>query len=131
MFPNVWGQITETVDRIADKQAYAASQSAGGSMQIDPDKVDEIARFFADEADKMEAREVDMMELANVQAPGADPVSTDAAAKYGQVAAGDPRAYMHNYAALTKVFREAAEALSSSARQTRTDDDTAAHGINT
>lgn len=131
MFPNVWGQIAETVDRMADNAAYAASQGAGGTMQIQPDKVDEIARFFRDEAAKLEDREADLMELANVQPPGTDPVSTEAAAKYGQVASGDPRAYMHNYAALTRVFKDAADALSNSARQVRTDDDTAAHGIGT
>lgn len=125
-FPNVWGQIAETVDRIADKQAYAAMQAAGGSMRIQPDKVDEIARFFDDEADKLENREVDVTMLAEVQAPGTDPVSTNAATTYGKVGAGAPNAYMENYSKLAVVFRDAANALRQSAQQVRSDDDTAA-----
>lgn len=125
MFPNVWGQIAQTVGNMADKAAYAASQAAGGSMRIQPDKVDEIARFFDDEAEKMEAREVDLMRLGEVSAGGGDPVSTKAATVYGQIGAGGPTAYMENYAKLARVFRDAATALRQSAQQVRTDDDTA------
>ncbi|MEB3367538.1 PE domain-containing protein [Saccharopolyspora mangrovi] len=125
MFPNVWGQIGETVDRIADKTAYAASQAAGGSMRIQPEKVDELARFFDDEADRLENREADITFLAEVPAAGTDPVSTGAATTFGQVGAGAPNAYMENYSKLAVVFRDAANALRQSAQQVRTDDDTA------
>ncbi len=125
MFPNIWGQITETVDRIADNAAYAAWQSAGGSMRIQPEKVDELARFFDDEALAMENRELEIAMLADVPAPGTDPVSTNATVVYGQVGAGDKTAYMENYRELAKVFRNSAIALRESAQQVRTDDDTA------
>lgn len=125
-FPNVWGRIAETVDRMADNAAYAASQSAGGSMRIQPEKVDELARFFEDEALMMEKREAKIAMLADVPAPGTDPVSTSATTIYGQVGAGDKTAYMENYRQLATVFKDAATALRQSAQQVRTDDDTAA-----
>lgn len=128
-FPNFWGQITETVDRIADNVAYAAAQDAGGSMRIEPDKVDELARFFEEEAEKMEMREQDVALLADVPAPGVDPVSTGAVATYAKVAVGSPTAYMENYQQLATVFKDAANALRESSRQVRTDDDTSAHSI--
>lgn len=125
MFPNIWGQITETVDRMADNAAYAASQAAGGSMRIQPERVDELARFFEDEASAMEIREAKIGMLAEVSAPGTDPVSQNATVVYGQVGAGDKTAYMENYKELAKVFKNAAIALRESAQQVRTDDDTA------
>ncbi|MDI2027393.1 PE domain-containing protein [Saccharopolyspora sp. TS4A08] len=124
-FPNIWGQIGETITNIGEKAAYAQAQAAGGSMRIQPDKVDELARFFDDEAEKLENREADITMLAEVPAPGSDPVSTGSATTFGQVGAGGPNAYMENYAKLAVVFRDAANALRQSAQQVRTDDDTA------
>lgn len=124
-FPNIWGQIGETITNIGEKAAYAQAQSAGGSMRIQPDKVDELARFFDDEALEMERREGKIAMLADVPPPGLDPVSTGSTEIYGKVGAGNPNAYAENYQELAKVFRNAALALRASAQQVRTDDDTA------
>lgn len=125
MFPNVFAQVGETISRIADTQAYAAAQAAGGSMRIQPEKVDELARFFEDEAKEMEARERQLGRLADVPSAGSDPVSTNATPIYGQVASGGPTAYAENYHKLATVFKDAATALRASAKQVRSDDDTA------
>lgn len=129
MFPNVWGQIAETVDRMADKAALAQAQSAGGAMRIEPDQVDEVARFFEDEARAMEARQREVNYLSRVKAPGKDPVSIQAANKYGQVGAGNDQAYADNYLKLAKVFKDTAANLRASAQQTRTDDQNSADGL--
>ncbi|MEV4729038.1 hypothetical protein [Saccharopolyspora sp. NPDC049426] len=122
-FPNsFWGTIGETFDRMADKAALAASQSAGGSMRIEPDKVDELASFFEAEALAMERREQEVYELSQVPTAGKDPVSVRSASTYGQVADGDEQAYLNNYRKLASVFKDTAANLRASATQTRTND---------
>ncbi|TDD85663.1 hypothetical protein E1202_20470 [Saccharopolyspora karakumensis] len=128
-FPNIWSGLVETVDRMADKAALAQSQSAGGSMRIEPDKVDELASFFEAEALAMEAREADVFELATVPTAGKDPVSVSAASTYGQVAEGDEQAYLTNYRKLARVFKDTAANLRASATQTRTNDQDSADSL--
>ncbi|MGP4020028.1 hypothetical protein [Saccharopolyspora sp. 5N708] len=123
------GAALNTITRAQDMAAFAAAQHANGTMRIDVDQVDKLAQFFKDEADAMEEREQDLYELANVSAPGSDPVSTQAAMQYGQVAVGDQRAYLDNYKRLAKIFRDTALELESVAKQTRTDDQNAVEGL--
>ncbi|MEU6261611.1 hypothetical protein [Saccharopolyspora shandongensis] len=120
------GALASTLARAADKAALAQLQQAGGSMAIDPDKIDEIARFFEDEAREMRARQADLYKLATIEPPGTDPVSTQAAEKYGQVGAGDERAYLDNYLQLADYFDGTAAKLRASTKQARTDDQNAA-----
>ncbi|MEU5845466.1 hypothetical protein [Saccharopolyspora shandongensis] len=120
------GAFASTTARAADKAAFARSQDAGGMMRVDPDKVDEVARFFEDEAQAMQDRVLDIQQLASVEPPGLDPVSSQAAPVYSQVAAGSGSGYMENYLGLAEVFAQTAANLRASAQQTRTDDQNAA-----
>ncbi len=120
------GAFVSTVARAADKTALATSQSTYGSMQIDLDKVDEIARFFEDEARGLRERQADIYNLSTITAPGTDPVSVQATEKYGLVAAGDESAYLENYLKLAEMFDKTAENLRASIKQSRTDQENAA-----
>lgn len=115
------------VQERADKKAeLAQSMSAGTQMRVDPAEVDNLAKFFNDEADELYRRLRDVRQLGQVTAPGTDPVSTGAAQAYGKVGSGDQRAYEDNYLKLIDVFKKTAESLQASAKQTRTDDQDAA-----
>ncbi|MGI8307272.1 hypothetical protein [Saccharopolyspora hattusasensis] len=120
------GALASTLARAADKAALAQSQSAGGAMRIDPDKVDEIAGFFEAEAVELRKRQRNIFDLSTVESPGGDPVSTQASVRYGEVAAGDDRAYLDNYLKLAEAFDGTAANLRASAKQTRTDDQNSA-----
>ncbi|GAA0515297.1 hypothetical protein GCM10011581_49110 [Saccharopolyspora subtropica] len=120
------GTVLNVATRAADNAALAAAQEAGGSMIVDPDQVDKLAQFFDDEARAMRERRADIADLATVEAPGLDPVSTQTAEKYGQVASGGSQAYLDNYLKLADYFEATAEKLRKSARQTRTDQQNAA-----
>lgn len=126
MFPNVWGQITETIDRMQDNIALANAQNAGGAMNVEPDKADEIAAFFRDKATMLLDRSQDVMDLANIEPVGGDPVSTGSAEVYAKVAQGQGNGYSENYLALAKVLNNAADALEENARQWRLDDQNSA-----
>ncbi|NHD15561.1 MULTISPECIES: hypothetical protein [Actinopolyspora] len=117
-------------ERANTKAELAQSLSSNTRMVVDPDEVDDLAKFFEDEADKLESRSLEVRELANVSPPGTDPVSTGAASKHGQVGAGDDQAYYENYVKLAQVFKSTAESLRSSAKQTRIDDENAADSFN-
>lgn len=115
------------VQERADKKAeLAQSMSSGTQMRVDPAEVEDLARFFDDEAQGLEDRLIDVQGLGQVEAPGTDPVSTGAASAYGKVGAGDDRAYTENYLKLIDVFKKTSESLRASAKQTRTDDQDAA-----
>ncbi|RKT86624.1 PE family protein [Saccharopolyspora antimicrobica] len=123
------GNAMNIMTRAADNAALAAAQSAGGSMRIEPDQVDKLAQFFKEEATRLEDRQQEVFSLSRVKAPGKDPVSTQVADRYGQVAAGNETAYLNNYLQLAKVLKETAANLEASARQTRTDDQNAEDSI--
>ncbi|GAB3678100.1 hypothetical protein [Saccharopolyspora tripterygii] len=125
-FPNIWGKIGETVDRMADTVAYAASQNAGGAMTVDPDQVDEIAGFFREKAQILNDRAYDVQDMGTIEAAGGDPVSTGSANAYGQVVTSEGDGYFTSYRELATVLLDAAHALEQGARQWRVDDDNAA-----
>lgn len=118
------------VQERADKKAeLAQSMSAGTQMRVDPAEADNLAQFFEDEAQGLDDRSYDVQELSLVSAPGGDPVSSGVAQAYGQVAAGDARAYFDNYMKLAQVFRDTANSLRAFAKQTRTDDQDSADAL--
>ena len=118
------------VQERADKKAQLAqTMSAGTQMRVDPVEVENLAKFFDDEAEGLWDRLMDVQSLADVEAPGTDPVSIGAADAYGKVGAGDTRAYGDNYRQLIKVFRDTANSLRSNAKQTRTDDQDSADAL--
>lgn len=125
-FPNIWGRIGETIDRMADTVAYAASQNAGGSMTVEPDKVDEIARFFRDKAQILNDRSLDVQDMGALEQAGGDPVSKGSTNAYGKVVLSEGDGYFASYRELAKVLQDAADALEQGARQWRVDDDNAA-----
>lgn len=131
--PTTQGQDAQAINAVQDranaKQQLAQAQSAGTSMQVDPEHVDKLAAFFEGEARELRQRQGDVYTLATVSAPGTDPVSTGAAAIYGNVAAGDDQAYLTNYLKLADVFDATAASLRDSATQTRTSDQNAADGF--
>lgn len=119
-------QINRIQERANDKAKLAEMLSANTVMRIDPAAVDRLASFCEDKAEQLQDRVAALQELANVEPPGNDPTSTNAARVHGQVAAGDDRAYLENYLKLAKVFDDSAKSLRASATQTRTDDDNSA-----
>ncbi|MGW3472398.1 hypothetical protein ACWDKQ_28905 [Saccharopolyspora sp. NPDC000995] len=123
------GAFATTAARAADKAALAQSQAAHGSMRIDPDKVDELARFFNDEAKALEKQARKVQELAYLSPPGDDPVSVRATEKYGLVAAGDDRACYENLMTLAQFFGKTAEKLHNNASDTRTNDQNSAESF--
>jgi len=131
--PSMWGgapasqsqdsqAIQAVQDRANAKQQLAQAQSAGTSMRVDPEHVDDLAKFFEDEAQALVDRESQMVALSSITSPGTDPVSQAASQVYAQVAAGDDQAYYENYIKLANVFRDTARSLRDSAKQTRTSD---------
>jgi hypothetical protein len=129
MFPNIWGQISETVDRMADNAALAAVQGAGGRMYIEPERVEEAAAFFLHEAEMLRSRGREINYLAQVDPPGSDDVSTQLADKYGQVASGGGQSYKDAYNALGDYLADVGNKLRASAQQTRTNDQDAADSL--
>lgn len=131
--PTTQGQDAQAINAVQDranaKQQLAQAQSAGTSMQVDPEHVDKLAAFFEHEAEALEQRQSALMDLSDVRAPGTDPVSTGAAEVYSLVGAGDDRAYYDNYLKLAQVFRDTANSLRDSAKQTRTSDQNASDGF--
>ncbi|MEV0696612.1 hypothetical protein AB0I53_01635 [Saccharopolyspora sp. NPDC050389] len=123
------GAALNAATRAADNAALAQTQQAGGAMRVDPDQVDKLARFFRDEAEALRKRRRDVSDLAVVDPPGTDPVSTQASEKYGQVASGNPQAYLDNYLKLADAFDHTALNLEGSAKQWRTNDGDAAAGM--
>lgn len=123
------GKMMNAVSRASDNAALAAAQQADGTMRVDPDQVDKLAKFFRDEAEALRVRRRDITELGTVDPPGTDPVSTQASEKYGQVASGNPQAYLDNYLKLADAFDDTAQNLESSVQQWRTNDDDAAAGM--
>ena len=113
-------------DRADKKAELAQTMSAGTQMRVDPAEMDNLAQFFEDEARGLADRMADIRSLADVEAPGTDPVSTGAADVYGKVGDGDARAYGDNYRKLIDVFMVTADTLRASSKQTRTDDQDAA-----
>lgn len=135
--PSMWGgapasqsqdsqAIQAVQDRANAKQQLAQAQSAGTSMRVDPEHVDDLANFFDQEAEALESRSLAQDALASIMPPGNDPVSTQAARIYSQVGAGDDRAYVDNYLKLAQVFHDTAQSLRDSAKQTRTSEQDAA-----
>ncbi|MER7014144.1 hypothetical protein ABT324_22210 [Saccharopolyspora sp. NPDC000359] len=123
------GAIAESFARAESKAALAQSQAAGGSMMIDPDQVDNLARFFREEAQNMLDRRDAVAELALVNPAGGDPVSTQVAPVYSQVAAGGGGGYLENYEKLAEFFFATAEKLTESAGLQRTNDQNSAESI--
>ncbi|WP_263248564.1 hypothetical protein [Saccharopolyspora rosea] len=121
--------MAETLQRASAKADLAKALDAGATMLVDPDKVDGLARFFEDEAKGLRKRQRDVNDLASIDPPGTDPVSTQVAAKYGEVAAGDDSAYLDNYLKLADRFDEVAANLRAHATQTRTDEQNAVEGF--
>ena len=121
--------MAETLQRASAKAELAKTLQAGATMLVDPDKVDELARFFDDEAQKLFDRSGDVQELADIEPWGSDPVSTQAAPAYAQVGSGGGTGYMENYLKLAEVFRKTAKDLTDSAKQVRTNDQNAADGF--
>jgi hypothetical protein len=113
-------------DHANRKAELAQAVSSGSQMRVDPAEVDALARFFEDEAQRLEGRERAVTELATIEPPGTDPVSTQAASKYGEVASGNGQGYLENYKKLAQVFHDTAASLRTSAQQTRTNDQDAA-----
>jgi uncharacterized protein YukE len=121
---------TANIQNAANLKAQLAQDlSSHSMMRVDPSQVESLAKFFEDEANKLDDHLQDSQELASVTPPGQDPVSTQAATAYGTVASGSPQAYLDNVAKLQKVFEETAQNLRASAQQTRTDDENAASGL--
>lgn len=116
-------------ERAGKKAELAQAMSASSQMRVDPAEVDNLAKFFEDEAQGLEDRGFDLEKIYSISAPGNDPVSTQAAQVYGQVGAGDDRAYFENYMKLAQVFRQTADSLRASAKQTRSDDQDAAESL--
>ncbi|MGW1676317.1 hypothetical protein [Saccharopolyspora sp. NPDC002376] len=123
------GGMVNIMTRAADNAALASAQAAGGSMLVDPDQVDKLAQFFKGEAEELRARQSENYVLASVEPPGSDPVSTQAAEKYGSVASGNPEAYLDNYLKLADLFDDVASRLQKGAQQNRIDDQNAADGM--
>lgn len=121
--------IQSVQDRANAKQQLAQAQSAGTSMRVDPEHVDKLAAFFQDEAEALENRAYDVQMLAEVAPPGTDPVSTQAAKVYGQVAGGGGSSYLENYMKLAQVLHDTANSLRDNAKQTRTSEQNAADGL--
>lgn len=134
--PSTWGAAPapsqnspadESVQNRANaKRQLAGAQSAGTSLRVDPEHVEDLARFFEEEAQALVDRESQMVALTNIASPGTDPVSQGVARVYGQIAAGDDQAYYENYRKLATVLRDTARSLRDSAKQTRTSDQDAA-----
>ncbi|WP_017974714.1 hypothetical protein [Actinopolyspora halophila] len=122
--------IARISDRANTKAELAQSLSSNTRMVVDPEEVDDLAKFFEEKAEELLDRRTDLQELANVPPPGTDPVSTGAASLHGQVASGDDQSYMPNYLKLAQVFNDTAASLRSNAKQTRTDDENAADSFN-
>lgn len=120
--PATQEEIQRIQQRANKKAELAAAQSANTQMVVDPAEVDDLAKFFEDEAEALASRSGDVQNLGSVPAPGADPVSERSAEIHGQVGTGDDQAYSINYMKLAKVFRDTAASLRSSAKQTRTSD---------
>lgn len=129
MFPNMWGKLTETMDRMADTAALASAQNAGGRMYIEPEKVDEVANFFIQEAATLRGRAQDVFDLSQIDPPGTDDVSTQSADKYGQVAAGGANSYRDAYNDLANYLESTGNELRASAKQTRTNDQDSADSL--
>ncbi|MDA3650186.1 hypothetical protein LZ318_40105 [Saccharopolyspora indica] len=123
------GGVVNVMTRAADNAALAAAQAAGGSMLVDPDQVDKLAQFFRGEAEELRARQSENYVLASVEPPGSDPVSTQAAEKYGSVGSGNPESYLDNYLKLADLFDQVAERLEQGANQNRIDDQNAADSM--
>ena len=128
--PTTQGQDAQAINAVQDranaKQQLAQAQSAGTSMRVDPEHVDDLAKFFDREAEALEQREFDVLLLNAVEPPGADPVSQGATNIFAQVAAGGGSGYYENYMKLAQVFRDTANSLRDSAKQSRTSDQDAA-----
>jgi len=123
------GNVLNVTTRMADNAALAAAQDAHGQMRLDPDGMDKLARFFKDEAQALQDRLGDVQDLASVNAPGSDPVSSQAADVYGRVASGGGSGYLENYKQLIDYFSKTADKLSESARQARTNDQDSAESF--
>ncbi|MCI2423924.1 hypothetical protein MOQ72_41645 [Saccharopolyspora sp. K220] len=123
------GNVLNVTTRMADNAALAAAQDAHGQMRLDPDGMDKLAQFFSDEAQAMQDRLVDVQDLASVNPPGSDPVSSQAADVYGQVASGGGSGYLENYKMLIQYFSKTAEKMRDSAKQARTDDQDSAESF--
>ncbi|QUH01628.1 hypothetical protein HUO13_13110 [Saccharopolyspora erythraea] len=129
--PVAMAQSAVTMARAARKANAAEAASAGTTMLVDPDQVDKLARFFDDEAQAILDRAMDRQEtLTLIPPPGKDPVSTQAADTYVQVATGSGDGYLENFQKLAKVFSDTAANLRASAQQTRTNDQDAAGSFN-
>ncbi|GAA4618370.1 hypothetical protein [Saccharopolyspora hordei] len=125
-FTGFVGDAVNLMTRAMDNAALAQAQSAVGSMRVEPDKVDELGRFFDDEARALEKEAEKLQEVAFTSPPGSDPVSTQATMAYNQVAAGDDRSAYENLMKLAALFKKASLDLHDSARQNRLDDQNAA-----
>lgn len=128
-FPNMWGKLAGTIDRMADNAALAAAQGAGGKMYIEPEKVEEAADFFLQEAETLRGRQREISYLAQVKSPGTDDVSKQLAKKYGQVAAGGAESYKDAYTDLANYLESVGNQLRASVRQNRTNDQDAADSL--
>ncbi|WP_438388253.1 hypothetical protein [Actinopolyspora saharensis] len=117
-------------ERANTKAELAQSLSSNTRMVVDPDEVDDLAKFFEEKAEELEDKSMTYHDLALIPAPGTDPTSEGSAKIHGQVASGDEQAFLPNHMKLAQVFKDTAESLRSSAKQTRTDDENAADSFN-
>ena len=115
-------QMAEIQQRADMKTRLAEASSSGSTMRVDPDQVDKLATYFEDKGEELRGRLMNLELLANVDPPGTDPASTQAATVYSQVGQGDEQAYVNNYKKLITVFEDTASNLRSSAQQTRSDE---------
>ncbi|NYH80551.1 hypothetical protein FHR84_003917 [Actinopolyspora biskrensis] len=122
--------IARISDRANTKAELAQSLSSNTRMVVDPEEVDDLAKFFEEKAEEIESKALSYQDLALVPPPGTDPTSNGAAKIHGQVASGEEQSFFPNYMKLAQVFKDTAESLRSSAKQTRTDDENAADSFN-
>lgn len=121
---------TANLQNAANLKAQLAQEIGTHSkMRVDPDQVDSLAKFFEDEAQSLADHLADSQQLASVPPPGGDPISTQAATAYGNVASGGPEAYLNNVTKLQQVFHSTAANLRASAQQSRSSDEDAASGL--
>ncbi|MER7014147.1 hypothetical protein ABT324_22225 [Saccharopolyspora sp. NPDC000359] len=113
----------------AAKAGLANEMSGKTSMRVDPERAEDLVRFFEDKVREMHERFDRARKLGNVKPSSQDPVSVQAAESYGLVGRGDEFSYFANYRKLARVLQDTADTLRSNVRQTRDDDENAAEGF--
>jgi hypothetical protein len=112
---NIGKQIVNAVD----KYNLDTTGAAGVRIRVDPDHVDAVAGEFESLARDVAERRAAAEHLGTITPPGADPVSTQAVARYGEVAHGGPGEYLENLVKLENSLRSTAANLRSTAGRVR------------